>query len=79
MKKSSRVACSSVDQPTESNINLSETIGGTTLPKDGDLRILTYKTLLEKFNQKYSRLNTQQKSLLRAYINKSGQRYYAAI
>jgi hypothetical protein len=39
------------------------------LPNDEDLRILTYKTLLEKFNQKYSKLNLQQKSLLREYIN----------
>tara|TARA_B100000287_G_scaffold393508_1_gene406804 strand:- start:1473 stop:2345 length:873 start_codon:yes stop_codon:yes gene_type:complete len=54
-------------QKTE--IKLSETIGGTPLPKDEDLRILTYRTLLEKFNQKYSKLNIPQKSLLRAYIN----------
>ncbi len=51
------------------NINLSETIGGTKLPKDEDLRILTYKTLLERFNQKYTKLNLPQKSLLRAFIN----------
>ena len=36
------------------NVKLSETIGGTQLPEDEDLRILTYRTLLEKFNQKYS-------------------------
>jgi len=40
-----------------------------TLPADEDLRILTYKTLLEKFNQRYSNLNYPQKSLLKAYIN----------
>ena len=51
------------------NIKLSETIGGTKLPNDQDLRILTYRTLLEKFNNKYSKLNLPQKSLLRAYIN----------
>jgi len=39
------------------------------LPKDEDLRILTYKTLLERFNAKHSNLNYPQKSLLRAYIN----------
>ena len=27
------------------------------LPDDEDLRILTYKTLLEKFNQKYTKLS----------------------
>ena len=51
----------------EENIKLSETVKG--LPDDEDLRILTYKTLLEKFNQKYFNLNYPQKSLLRAYIN----------
>jgi hypothetical protein len=39
------------------------------LPKDVDLRRLTYKSLLERFNAKYSNLNYPQKSLLRAYIN----------
>ena len=39
------------------------------LPNDKDLRLITYKTLLEKFNQKYLHLNKQQKSLLKAYIN----------
>ena len=70
------------DEKTESHFNLveyittknsktklSETIGGSPLPKNSDLRILTYKTLLEKFNAKYTKLNLPQKSLLRAYIN----------
>ena len=50
------------------NIKLSETVGEE-IPNDEDLRILTYKTLLEKFNQKYSKLNLSQKNLLREYIN----------
>jgi len=41
----------------------------TALPNDEDLRILTYKTLLEKFNQKYTKLSGDQKGLLREYIN----------
>ena len=48
------------------NIKLSETIK---LPNDEDLRLLTYKTLLEKFNQKYTKLSGAQKNLLREYIN----------
>ena len=53
---------------TEDNsIRLSETV--KTLPDDEDLRILTYKTLLEKFNQKYTKLSGAQKNLLREYIN----------
>jgi len=51
----------------EKNIKLSETV--QKLPNDKDLRVLTYRTLLEKFNQKYSKLNLPQKNLLRAYIN----------
>jgi len=49
------------------SIKLSETV--KTLPDDEDLRILTYKTLLEKFNQKYTKLSGDQKNLLREYIN----------
>ena len=51
----------------EKNIKLSETV--RTLPDDEYLRILTYKTLLEKFNQKYTKLSGAQKNLLREYIN----------
>ena len=50
-------------------VGLSETIGGAKLPEDEDLRVLTYKTLLERFNQKYVGLNVTQKKLLREYIN----------
>jgi len=34
-----------------------------------DLRLLTYKILVDKFNAKYQSLNEQQKVLLREYIN----------
>ena len=51
----------------DKSIKLSETV--TTLPDDEDLRILTYRTLLEKFNQKYTKLSGAQKNLLREYIN----------
>ena len=51
----------------KNEIKLSETI--TNLPDDEDLRILTYKTLLEKFNQKYTKLSGAQKNLLKEYIN----------
>jgi hypothetical protein len=51
----------------DSSIKLSETV--KTLPDDEDLRILTYRTLLEKFNQKYTKLSGAQKNLLREYIN----------
>jgi len=51
----------------DKSIKLSETV--QTLPDDEDLRILTYKTLLEKFNSKYTKLSGAQKNLLREYIN----------
>lgn len=41
----------------------------TQTPKDKDLQLLTYKLLVDKFNQKYSNLNTKQKNLLEKYIN----------
>ena len=36
---------------------------------DKDLRILTYKVLLEKFNSKYENLSTEQKQILKEFIN----------
>ncbi len=42
------------------------------LPKDlknKDVRILSYKILLEKFNEKYTKLSSNQKSVLKEYIN----------
>jgi hypothetical protein len=53
---------------TNNKTNIESTLTAV-LPKDKDLRIITYQTLLEKFNQKHSNLNYPQKSLLRAYIN----------
>ena len=36
---------------------------------DKDLRILTYKVLLEKFNSKYENLSTEQKQVLKEFTN----------
>lgn len=36
---------------------------------DKDLRVLTYKVMLEKFNGKYANLNKGQKEILREFIN----------
>jgi len=36
---------------------------------DKDTRLLTYKVLLEKFNEKYSNLGENQKTLLKEYVN----------
>jgi|TARA_Y100000310_G_scaffold105335_1_gene103781 hypothetical protein len=53
---------------TKSTIKLSEMVSPN-ISQNGDLRILTYKIMLEKFNQKYSHLDSNQKNLLRFYIN----------
>ena len=37
--------------------------------QDKDTRLLTYKVLLEKFNDKYSNLQDNQKTLLKEYVN----------
>lgn len=37
--------------------------------EDRDIRLLTYKILIETFNKKYTNLSVRQKSLLREYIN----------
>lgn len=37
--------------------------------QDKDLRLLSYRILLEKFNSKYGKLTVKQKSLLKEYIN----------
>jgi hypothetical protein len=56
---------------TQSNINESD-VKNNVLEEfksyDKDLRILTYKILLEKFNQKYSSLNKKQKNILKEFI-----------
>lgn len=37
--------------------------------EEEDVRLIAYKALLERFNDKYANLNTKQKLLLREYIN----------
>lgn len=37
--------------------------------QEKDIRLLSYKILLEKFNSKYGKLNAKQKTLLREYIH----------
>ena len=37
--------------------------------EDKDVRLLAYQLMVEKFNKKYSKLSTEQKEVLRKYIN----------
>ena len=51
--------------PTSDSTKLIETYK----QQDKDLRLLTYKILVETFNKKYTNLNDKQKGLLKEYIN----------
>lgn len=51
------------------NNNIKENILNEFKDYDKDLRILTYRILLEKFNEKYKNLNINQKQILKEYIN----------
>ena len=53
---------------TSKGVKISDVLNKS-LYEDEDLRILSYKLLLQRFNSKYSKLNYKQKSLLREYIN----------
>jgi len=52
-----------------SNKHDSDTVLNEYSKQDKDVRLLSYKILLEKFNTKYGKLDSKQKSLLREYIN----------
>lgn len=39
------------------------------IKQDKDIRLLSYKILVDKFNEKYTNLNEAQKTVLRQYIN----------
>ena len=49
---------------SKNDTDLFETMKG----QEEDLRLLTYRTLIERFNDKYATLNERQKNLLREYI-----------
>lgn len=69
------------EQVINSKMNLLEYLTKTPTPitedealkefknSDKSLRILTYRILLEKFNEKYDYLNSRQKNILKEYIN----------
>ena len=51
------------------NSKISPTIIKEYKKQDKDLRLLSYKILLEKFNDKYGKLSARQRNLLKEYIN----------
>ena len=52
------------------NIVIESEVVNTLREQEDDLRLLTYKLILEKFNKKYKKLNDSQKNLLREFLNK---------
>ena len=44
--------------------------------QEEDLRLLTYKIILEKFNKKYKNLNDNQINLLKEFLNNGSDRHY---
>ena len=52
------------------NIVIESEVVNTLREQEEDLRLLTYKLILEKFNKKYKKLNENQKNLLREFLNK---------
>ena len=56
-------------KPMSSSTIKKDTLVENYKKQDKDLRLLTYKILVETFNKKYSNLNESQKSLLKEYIN----------
>jgi len=54
--------------PTQKQIDKNELVE-TYQKQEQDVRLLTYKILVEQFNKKYTNLDENQKSLLREYIN----------
>ena len=55
--------------PATKSINKKDKLVESYKKQDKDLRLLTYKILVETFNKKYSNLNNDQKLLLKEYIN----------
>jgi hypothetical protein len=57
---------------TSKNVNkkeVKETILEEFRNQNKDIRVLTYRVLLEKFNDKYDNLNNNQKNVLKEFIN----------
>ena len=52
------------------NIVIESEVVNTLREQEEDLRLLTYRLILEKFNKKYKKLNENQKNLLREFLNK---------
>lgn len=60
-----------IEHITKGNVKKSPAVNEMSdfIKQDKDVRLLSYKILVDKFNEKYSNLNESQKNILRHYIN----------
>lgn len=58
------------------NIVVENEVVNTLKEQEEDLRLLTYKLILEKFNKKYKNLNENQTNLLKEFLNNGSSREY---
>tara|TARA_Y100000004_G_scaffold32154_2_gene33669 strand:- start:712 stop:1593 length:882 start_codon:yes stop_codon:yes gene_type:complete len=58
------------------NIVIESEVINTLKEQEEDLRLLTYKIILEKFNKKYKNLNDNQINLLKEFLNKGSDRHH---
>ena len=58
------------------NIVVESEVVNTLKEQEEDLRLLTYKLILEKFNKKYKNLNENQTNLLKEFLNNGSSREY---
>ena len=58
------------------NIVIESEVINTLKEQEEDLRLLTYKIILEKFNKKYKNLNDNQINLLKEFLNNGSDRHY---
>lgn len=59
-----------LEHVTQSDLNTSETktIAQELMKEDKEIRLLAYKLMVEKFNQKYQNMSERQKNILKEYI-----------
>lgn len=59
-----------LEHVTQSDLNTSEskTIAQELMKEDKEIRLLAYKLMVEKFNQKYQNMSERQKDILKEYI-----------
>ena len=58
-----------ITRKTQNSSDLAESVTREYLKQDEEVRLLAYKLMIDKFNEKYVDLSAKQKSILKEYIN----------